>query len=132
MTAAVIRALLVASPALTARVPATRIMAGLLPQGTALPGVSIEEISGVPLPTIDAQAYALMRARVQANVLARSYPEQKEIAALVRTACEFSRGAIAGLTVASVTLDSTGPDLRDDDAQIYQQPLDFIVIYQQS
>lgn len=130
MTAAVLRSLLVGSAALTARVPAARIMAGLLPQGVALPAISLEEISAVPQPTIDAQAFALMRTRVQVNVLARSYAEQKELAALARTACEYARGLLAGVSVNSITLDSTGPDLRDDDAQIYQQPLDFVVIHQ--
>jgi len=130
MTAAVIRALLVADAAVTAKVPAVRIMAGLLPQGVALPALAIEEISSVPQPTIDAQAYAIMRTRVQVTVSAGSYPEQKTVAALARAACEYRRGAIADQQVASIVLESTGPDLRDGDAQIFQQPLDFIVIHQ--
>lgn len=130
MTAAVIRSLLVGSAALTAQVPAVRIMAGELPQGIALPALAIEEISSVPQPTIDAQAYALMRTRVQVTVCAASYPQQKALAALVRTACEYQRGMIAGQIVSSLTLESTGPDLRDSDAQIFQQPLDFLVVHQ--
>ncbi len=131
MTAAVIRSLLVADGTLTAAVPSARIVAGLLPQGVALPALGIEEISSVPQPTIDAQAYALMRTRVQVTVSATSYPQQKAVAALARAACEYRRGAIAGQQVASIVLESTGPDLRDGDAQIFQQPLDFIVIHHQ-
>lgn len=130
MTAAVIRALLVASPALTARVPATRILAGELPQNITLPALSIEEISSVPQPTIDAQAYALMRTRVQITISAANYPQQKSLVALVRTACEYQRGTIAGQIVSSITMESTGPDLRDSDAQIFQQPIDFLVVHQ--
>lgn len=131
MTAAVVRALLVADVALGAVVPPARIVAGLLPQGVALPALAIEEISSVPQPTIDAQAYALMRTRVQVTVSAANYPQQKAVATLARAACEYHRGVIAGQTVASIVLESTGPDLRDGDAQIFQQPLDFIVIHQQ-
>lgn len=129
--AAVIRSLLVADTAVTAAVPPSRIVAGLLPQGGQLPALAVEEISAVPQPTIDAQAYALMRSRVQVTVVARNYPEQKAVAAAVRDACQYQHGLIAGVQVASIVMSTTGPDLIDGDAQIYQQPVDFIVIHHQ-
>lgn len=132
MTAAVIRAILSGNAPLLAFVPASRIVSGLLPQGTAAPALSIEEVSNVPQPTIDAQAYNLMRSRVQVTVVASSYVQQKAVAELVRVACEYQRGTIAGRRVASIVLENSGPDMRDANAQLYTQPLDFLVVHQQA
>jgi hypothetical protein len=126
----IIRALLVADTALLAVVPAARVIAGVLPQGTALPSVAVTEVSTVELSRIDAQAVdALIEGRVQVTIFAATYPAQKQLLDLVRKSCNYKRGTVAGLVVSSVRRDSNGPDFNDPAAGFYMQSIDFKVIY---
>jgi hypothetical protein len=113
---------------LTAKVPSTRIFAGLIPLGTTLPAIAYNFISGVRTKNLD-MGNQIVRARVQVTVQAASYPAQKEIIDLIIAACDAKRGAIGTVTVDSIMADLTGPDLRDDDAGLFMQTQDFIVAY---
>lgn len=126
---AIVKALLHASSALTAVVPAARIMAGDLPENTAVPAISIMEVSTVEAPHIDGLAPScLVDGRVQVTVLAANYPAQKAALALVRKACNYQRGSLAGFTVVSVRRLSNGPDFRNEEG-LCMQSIDFSVIY---
>lgn len=126
----VIRALLAADAALIAVIPVTRIIAGVLPQGTLLPAVAITEVSTIEISHIDAQApSALTEGRVQVTIFAATYPVQKQVLDLVRKACNYKRGTVAGYVVSSVRRDSNGPDFNDPAAGFYMQSMDFKVIY---
>lgn len=130
MSVKVIRALLLANAPVLALVPAVRIMAGTVPEGTVLPAIGITEVSGVPVSAIDAQAeFALVASRVQVTLMTKDYPSIKPLMDAVRKACNFARGTIAGVDVASVVRDTVGPDLSDDVAKIYFQSVDFKVTY---
>lgn len=127
----VIYALLSEAAGVTALV-GTRIYPGVLPQGTALPALALEFISGVELPTVDATAgFNLLQARVQVTAIAKTYAEVKTVLEAVRAACNFQRGTIAGVHVVSVRRDTIGPDLRDDDVQLFTQSIDFGITYQE-
>ena len=127
----VIRTLLLADTGVTALV-AARIYPAQLPQGTALPALIITHISTIELPTLDAQAaYSLMRARIEVTAIASDYATQKNLLEAVRKACNYQRGTIAGVSVASVRRDTLGPDLRNDDMQVFTQTLDFFVTYKE-
>lgn len=105
---------------------------GQLPQGTALPACVVEHVVTNELTTIDANAaFGLMRTRIQVTVLAKDYPTQKAVLEQVRIACNYQRGLIASVRVVSVLRDNVGPDLRDDDMQVYTQSIDFQVTYQE-
>ena len=126
----VIRALLVADTALLAVVPAARVIAGVLPQGTALPAVALTEVSTAEVSRIDAQAvYALVECCVQITIFVADYPQQKQLLDLVRKACNYKRGTVAGVVVSSVRRESNGPDFNDPAAGFYMQSIDFKVIY---
>ncbi|MDP3650902.1 MAG: DUF3168 domain-containing protein [Rhodoferax sp.] len=125
----IIRALLAADAALTALVPAVRIVAGVVPQGTALPAVAITEVSRVDINALKPGAYARSTSRVQVTVMAASYPMQKQILGAVRHACRDKVGTIAGVGGVSVLLDSTGPDFNDSDTGFYMQSQDFKVSF---
>jgi hypothetical protein len=125
---AAIRALLVADAALTAVVPSSRILPGLIPLGTTLPAIAYNFISGVPSKNI-AMGNSIVRARIQVTVQTKSYPEQKNIIEMIKTACDAKQGTLGSQQIDSVLADVTGPDLRDDDAGIYMQTVDFIVKY---
>ena len=129
MSVKVIRALLVADQATTDIVPADRIVAGVVPAESALPALSITHISTVPVGALDAAAeFSLVRSRVQVTIIAKDYPGVKSLADIVRRACNFERGLIAGVDVASVMRDTVGPDYQDQ-AGIHFGSVDFMVTY---
>jgi hypothetical protein len=123
---AVITALLKAAPGVTAIV-STRIMPSPLPETLALPAIATRHVSTVDSPTIDAQSYALTRARIEVTAVTKTYPAQKALLEQIRLALQYKRGTIAGYEVASIQRDIVGPDLRDDDKQIFTQAIDFVV-----
>lgn len=126
----VIRALLVAHAPVLALVPAVRIVAGTVPQGTPLPAIGLTEISRDELPTVSlGQRAVQVTARVQVTVHAGTYPDQKAVLQAARLGAGAHTGNVAGIAVRSVMRDVVGPDMSDVDAGIYQQSRDFKVVY---
>lgn len=123
---AVVKALLASYPGVTAIV-STRIQPAPLPETLALPAIATRHISTTDLPTIDALSYGLTRSRIEITVVTKSYPSQKQLLEQVRLALQYQRGTVAGYQVVSIVRDNVGPDLRDDDKQIFTQSIDFIV-----
>jgi len=128
-----IRYLLAHDAALLAAVPANKIMAGVIPLGTVLPAVGISHISTLERKTVAMTEPAILATeRVQVTVQAKSYAEQKAILELVRKACPNQRASVNGIEVDSILPDIAGPDLRDDELQIFVQSRDFIVRFIES
>lgn len=126
---AVIRFLLATSaPILAYPVPATRIYAGVIPLGTALPAIGITEVSGVERLTVSMLDPRRLRTeRVQVTVLAGTYPAQKTLLALALAACGNRAATVNGVSVDSILPEGEGPDLSDEASGIREQSLDFIV-----
>ena len=121
--------LLLASETIAARVPADSIVPGDVPVDASLPALGIKEIGSVPAGAFDAQAeYSVVVARVQVMAISKAYPEVKELLALVRRACNFQRGQLAGVDVISIVRDTVGPDLQDA-ADTHFQSIDFKVTH---
>jgi hypothetical protein len=125
----VIRALLAADAALLALVPAERIVAGVLPQGTTLPALAITEVSRTDRNILHPGSHGRSTARVQVTAITASYPAQKALLQAVRHACRDKIGTVAGVPGVAVLLDGTGPDLNDSDTGFYMQTQDFMVGY---
>lgn len=126
----VVRALLMAHAPLRALVDAKNIVLGTVPQRADLPAIGIREISRVELGTVSlSQAAVLVRARVQVTVMAKSYGSQKAVLQAAKLGPCAHTGEIAGIAVRSVMREPVGPDLKDDDAGIFQQSRDFMVTY---
>lgn len=125
----IIRVLLLADSDVLVMVPASRVVAGTLPQGTTLPAISITEVSRVERVVLKASANSHCTSRIQATVITDSYPAQKALLGAMRHACRDKIGLIAGIGGASVKLDSTGPDFNDPDTSFYMQSQDFKVSY---
>ena len=123
-----IRALLAASPALTALAPAARIIIGTIPQGTPLPAISVAHVSTRWLPQVSGQSkYATER--VQITVHAATYDQKQQVLQLARAAVPRRPGMVAGIAVESILREPDGPDFSDDSARIHMQTQDFKVAY---
>lgn len=118
-----------ADAALTALVPAARIMAGILPLDTALPAISVTLVSSVDRKVISAGALRHVRQRVQATVLASGYPEQQAVMAAMRRAAADSFPTVPGISRVTIHTESTGPDFMDRPAALYAGSQDFRVTY---
>lgn len=128
----VIRALLQASTAVSALV-GTRMARVRLPQGTTYPALVYQQVSGLPVPPINATAGGnVSRARVQVTALSRSLDELDSLLETVRVACSFKNGTLGGVQCIAVIPDSTTPALKDDEAQCFYQSIDFMVSYYES
>jgi hypothetical protein len=114
------------SAGLTAVVPVAKIFAGLIPVNTAMPAIAYNQISAVR-PKDIAMVTRIVTARVQVTVMTKNYPQQKAIIDLVRAACDAKQGSFNGVVIDSCVVDIEGPDLRDDDAGLFMQTIDFIV-----
>lgn len=122
-----VRYLLSQNATLTAQVPASRIIGGVLPQGIALPAISVTHVSTVR-PQMVNTASKLCVSRVQVTVMADSYATQKSVLALVRAALPRSRGSVNGVAVDSILIDTEGPDFTDE-AGLYMGSIDYRVTY---
>lgn len=119
--------LLTAYAPLTALTTTSRIVAGVIPQGSALPAVAITEVSSTDNNIPNQGATRHVKSRVQVTVLAANYPSQKTLIGYVRKACADQIGTIAGVSGVTVHTDSKGPDFNDPDAGFYMQSQDFMV-----
>jgi hypothetical protein len=127
-----VRSLLVAGTGLTALVPESRIAAGMLPQGTVLPAISLMSVSSVDRNISAPGPKRWVTERVQVTVLARTYPETKAILAAIRTAAADQMPQIDGLSDVTVHTDSAGPDFLDEETGIHMQTQDFRVSFNEA
>lgn len=124
-----IRYLLANNAALIAVVPAAKIMAGLIPQGTVLPALAVSHVSTVRMRMIAAPGVETLTSRVQITVMATSYPQQKSILALVKAALPRTRGTVNGVSVDSLLFELAGPDFRDDEIGAFMGSLDYLITH---
>lgn len=122
-----VRYLLANNAPLIAVVPAARVFAGLIPQGTALPALAVSHISTIRRHMVPGSTVEFCTARVQVTAHAKTYAEQKQVLKLVRAALPRSRGAVNGVNVDAILSDIEGPDFRDDEAGIFMGSADYIV-----
>lgn len=132
---AVVRYLLAHNAPLLAVVPASRIVAGDLDIKTALPAISIRQVSAIRRNTVSmSEAKTLVTERVQVSVLVKAYEQGgadyaglETALRLVRQACPHTHGTVNGVTVDSITPDLEGPDLPGDTDMILQRSQDMVV-----
>jgi hypothetical protein len=127
---AIIRYLLANNANLIAVVPAARIMSGVIPINSALPAISVMQISGVQHNMLGmASTTRLIKERAQITVMCADYPATKSIFSLIKSALPVSGGTVNGFACDSVIPESQGPDFYDQETNIYMQSYDYIVNY---
>lgn len=110
------------------KVPKARIYPSLIPLDTILPAIAYMLVSSVEQTSIGLTTNRI-RSRVQVTVAAKTYPQVKEIAALVEAACNHRQGTFNGIQVDSVIKDVVGADYRDDDVGIHYSTIDFRIAH---
>lgn len=118
--AAIARQLLIARAGLTALVPAARIIAGVIPQATALPCIGITEVSSTDRMTLRGSAFIKVSETVQITVMASTYPACKAAMAQARKACRDYVGDIGTYSAITCHLAFKGPDFQTDTGIVAQ------------
>ena len=127
-----VRLLLVGDTGVTALVPTARIAAGMLPQGTDLPAISLMSVSSVDRNIPAPGPKRRVTERVQVTVLAATYRQVKAILAAVRKAAADQMPTIDGLFDVTVHTDSAGPDFLDEETGIHMQTQDLRVSFNEA
>ena len=127
-----VRLLLVGDTGVTALVPTARIAAGMLPQGTDLPAISLMSVSSVDRNIPAPGPKRRVTERVQVTVLARTYPEAKTLIAAIRAAAADQMPTVDGLFDVTVHTDSAGPDFLDEETGIHMQTQDLRVSFNEA
>ena len=127
-----VRTLLVTDTGMTALVPPAHIAAGMLPQGTELPAISLLSVSSVDRNIPAPGSKRRVTERVQVTVLARTYPETKTLIAAIRKAAADQMPTIDELFDVTVHTDSAGPDFLDEETGIHMQTQDLRVSFNEA
>ena len=127
-----VRTLLVTDTGMTALVPPARIAAGMLPQGTDLPAISLMSVSSVDRNIPAPGPKRRVTERVQVTALAATYRQVKAILAAVRKAAADQMPTIDGLFDVTVHTDSAGPDFLDEETGIHMQTQDLRVSFNEA
>lgn len=125
------RTVLVSAGAVTALVPATRIIGDdVLPQGTTLPAILLKHISGTDrnIPNLGAKIHT--RQRVQCEIHAATNASRRAVKAAVRSAfLNNPLPVVGGLTNVTLHTESEGPDFFSEDPFVRVGEQDVIVTY---
>lgn len=126
------RRLLTDNATLVAAVPVARIISGIIPQGTALPCISLLDISSTDRHTLAAGSSIKVTERVQITVMGATYQAVKSTLALVRKACRNKAGTVGVYTLVTCRLDGKGPDFSDPVAGFSMQSQDTLITFNES
>jgi hypothetical protein len=127
---AIVRALLASTPAVTALVPASRIIAGFADQALVRPLITVTQVSANEVPTVGRRlSVKMIRERVQVTVLADKYLDLKKIMKAAALGAGVHTGVVVGIVVKSVLPENVGPEIPPGDDKIFEQSRDFMVTF---
>lgn len=124
--------LLTGDAGVTALVPVSQIMAGVLPQGCPLPAIGITSVSRVDQHFVAKAPKTFCRERVQVTVLAATYEIQKVILRAVAKAGDAAFPVVPGISNVTIHTSSAGPDFMTEDSSIHIGSQDFAVTYSEA
>ena len=125
------RRLLVDAAGVIALVPATRIVAGIIPQATALPCIGLTDIINTDRNTLKAGSVVKVTERVQITAMAATYPALKALLTQIRRACRNKLGTVGNFNGITCRLDGKGPDF-DTESGIVMQSQDVLITYDET
>lgn len=109
-----------------APVPAANIFSGYVPDGIK-PAICVTQVSGDPRNTIGMAGRVFVTERVQLTIYAAKYAQAKSIIAACRSALPLSHKFVGSFECEAILPDCDGPDMYDEQTQLHEQSLDFIV-----
>lgn len=127
---AILRELLADHPPVTSIASASRVVAGILPEGAALPALSVHEVGNSEEPTIARNMpNRMIRERVQVTALSKDWAEMKRLLRAAALGPGVKTGFVKGYKVCSVLPVGTGPEIPPGTSGIYEQSRDFVVTF---
>lgn len=128
---AIVRAMLAAHAPLLALVPAIKVFAGGIPQGTVLPAIGVSEVGNNEQTTTARNlSTKMIRERVQVTVLTNNdYPLLKRVLKAAALGPGMHTGQVLTYKVRSVMDQGTNPEIPVADDRIYEQSRDFMVTF---
>jgi hypothetical protein len=111
----------------------TRKALSQLPQNTGFPAVVYRIVDAFPEPELAFNSQSQkVKARVQINPLGTTIADVKSIHAAIRQALDFKHHQIfAGKTVISCRFEMLGAMDKDNDAGVWTQSADYILVYKE-
>lgn len=128
---AIIRALLAAhAPVRDIIVTERSIVAGVLPQGSTVPALSVHTIDSDEVATLARNlSVKTIRERVQVTALAGDYVLMKRLLKAAALGPGVHTGTVLGIRVKSILPAGVGPEIPPGDDRIYEQSRDFMVTF---
>lgn len=127
---AILRQLLAQHAPVLDLVPAQRVVAGMLPQGAALPALSIHEVGSNEEPTVARRMpVKMLRERVQVTALAKDWTQMQRLLKAADLGAGVKTGTVLGFRVNSILPAGTNPEIPPGADQIYEQSRDFVVTF---
>jgi hypothetical protein len=127
---AIIRELLARDPAVVVMVPADRIVAGLLKQGSPIPALTAHQVGDTEAETTARNlSLRMMRERVQVTALAKDWVTMKKIIKAASLGGGVYTGTVLGFKVCSVLPLGANGEIPPGEDGIYEQSRDFMVTF---
>lgn len=117
--------LLLGDAGVTGLVAEEDIMAGVLPQGCALPAIGVTSVSRTDRHPLKKGGTTLCRELVQVSVHAADYDSQKAVLRAVVRACDARFPEVSGISNVTVHTAQAGPDFMAGDSSIHIGSQDF-------
>lgn len=125
-----LRAMLLEDTALTAQVPATRIVAGELPQDVVFPAIVLmHQFTRRHGNQAIGQGTELLETALTVQTPAAGYAQMASLVALVEVACHGKRGTYNGIVVQQCLRVETGEDFFLDEMGLWVRPIVIQLIY---
>ncbi len=124
------RAMLLGTAALSARV-GTRIDWGVRPQGSALPGITLHQVSGIPQMNFDGPS-GWNRGRIQIDCWGRTYKAARDLADILAPRSRSGgllagfRGDLPGLRLRTFVLNRRDDVDSDSEGPVHRASLDIL------
>lgn len=127
----IVRSVLVGGAAVTALVPAARIIADeVAPQDIELPLILIKHVSGVDRHTLSTSSPIFTRKRVQVEIHAANATSRADIKAAVRSAgFSSTHPTVTGFEKITLHTEGEGPDFHVEGSNVRIGEQDFLVTY---
>lgn len=126
---AALRVLALADPMLMALVPPERVRAGVLPQDTKLPAISLITVSSIERSIPNPGSVRRLLERTQATIIAKDYAQLQAVRRALKHAAADKRPIVDGISEVVVLLDGAGPEFMDDGASFYITTQDFRISF---